>query len=59
MSMFPRSKMVFLVRDGRDVVDSQTAANQPGGWLPVTGWNTPDERHRVRPQAGSDLGRAT
>ena len=44
MSMFPRSKLVFLVRDGRDVVDSQTAANQPGTWLPVSGWNTPEER---------------
>jgi peptidoglycan/xylan/chitin deacetylase (PgdA/CDA1 family) len=44
MSMFPRSKFVFLVRDGRDVVDSQTAANQPGGWLPVSGWKTPEER---------------
>jgi hypothetical protein len=44
MSMFPRSKMVFLVRDGRDVVDSQTAANQPGTWLPVSGWRTPEER---------------
>jgi peptidoglycan/xylan/chitin deacetylase (PgdA/CDA1 family) len=44
MSMFPRSKMVFLVRDGRDVVDSQTAANQPGTWLPVSGWKTPEER---------------
>ena len=44
MSMFPRSKMIFLVRDGRDVVDSQTAANQPGGWLPVTGWTNPEER---------------
>ncbi len=30
MSMFPRSRLVFLVRDGRDVVDSQTAASQPG-----------------------------
>ena len=45
MSMFPRSKLVFLVRDGRDVVDSQTAANQPGGWLPVGGWTTPEERY--------------
>ena len=44
MSMFPRSKLLFLVRDGRDVVDSQTAANQPGGWLPVGGWKTPEER---------------
>jgi hypothetical protein len=45
MSMFPRSKLVFLVRDGRDVVDSQTAANQPGGWMPVKGWTTDEERH--------------
>jgi Sulfotransferase family len=45
MSMFPRSRMVFLVRDGRDVVDSQTAANQPGAWLPVSGWTTREERH--------------
>jgi peptidoglycan/xylan/chitin deacetylase (PgdA/CDA1 family) len=45
MSMFPRSKFVFLVRDGRDVVDSQTAANQPDTWLPVSGWTTPEERH--------------
>ena len=44
MSMFPRSKLLFLVRDGRDVVDSQTAANQPGTWLPVSGWQTPEER---------------
>jgi hypothetical protein len=57
MSMFPRSKMVFLVRDGRDVVDSQTAANQPGGWLPMGGWSTPQERlefirERARTWAG-------
>lgn len=44
MSLFPRSRMVFLVRDGRDVVDSQTAANQPGGWLPVTSFQTDEER---------------
>ena len=57
MSMFPRSKLVFLVRDGRDVVDSQTAANQPGGWLPMGGWTTPEERlefirERARTWAG-------
>jgi len=44
MSMFPHSKMVFLLRDGRDVVDSQTAGNGPGGWLPVTGWTNAEER---------------
>ena len=60
MSLFPRSKMVFLVRDGRDVVDSQTAANQPGGWLPVTGWTTPDERIEfVRRRARTWVGDVT
>lgn len=44
MSLFPRSKMVFLLRDGRDVVDSQTAGNAPGGWLPITGWTNAEER---------------
>jgi hypothetical protein len=57
MSMFPRSKLIFLVRDGRDVVDSQAAANQPGGWLPMGGWSTPEERlefirERARTWAG-------
>jgi sulfotransferase family protein len=65
MSMFPRSKLVFLVRDGRDVVDSQAAANQPGGWLPMGGWTTPAERlefvrERARTWAGdmAAIGRA-
>jgi hypothetical protein len=44
MSMFPRSRLVFLVRDGRDLVDSHIAASQPGGWLPQRGWTTPEER---------------
>ncbi len=44
MSLFPRSRMIFLVRDGRDVVDSQTAANEPGGWLPIKGFSTEEER---------------
>jgi hypothetical protein len=44
MSLFPRSRMIFLMRDGRDVVDSQTAAHEPDGWLPATGFETADER---------------
>jgi hypothetical protein len=45
MSLFPRSRFVFLVRDGRDVVDSQAQANQPGGWMPTPeAFTTPDER---------------
>ncbi|HZU40437.1 MAG TPA: sulfotransferase [Solirubrobacteraceae bacterium] len=33
MSLFPRSRMIFLLRDGRDVVDSMVDAQMPGGWL--------------------------
>lgn len=33
MPLFPRSQMVFLVRDGRDVVDSLAHALGDGGWL--------------------------
>lgn len=32
MSLFPSSRMIFLVRDGRDVIDSLIRANTPGGW---------------------------
>lgn len=30
--LFPRSKLIFLLRDGRDVVDSWLAAYQRGSW---------------------------
>jgi hypothetical protein len=30
--LFPRSKLIFLLRDGRDVVDSWLAAHQEGSW---------------------------
>jgi hypothetical protein len=33
MSLLPRSRMLFLARDGRDVVDSLLAAYAPGGFL--------------------------
>lgn len=33
MPLFPRSRMIFLVRDGRDVVDSLLDAKGPEGWL--------------------------
>jgi hypothetical protein len=36
MSLFPRSRMLFLVRDGRDVVDSRVHASGEGGWLATT-----------------------
>lgn len=32
LSLFPRSRLVFLLRDGRDVVDSWLAAYQDGSW---------------------------
>jgi hypothetical protein len=32
LSLFPQSRMIFLLRDGRDVVDSWLAAHQPGSW---------------------------
>ena len=36
MAALPRSTMVFLLRDGRDVVDSVVAAAQPGTWVSQT-----------------------
>ena len=33
MGLMPRSRLLFLVRDGRDVVDSLMHAYQPGGFL--------------------------
>jgi hypothetical protein len=36
MSMFPRSRLLFLVRDGRDVIDSRIHAHAEGGWLAAT-----------------------
>jgi peptidoglycan/xylan/chitin deacetylase (PgdA/CDA1 family) len=60
MSLFPNSKMIFLIRDGRDVVDSQTAANQPGGWLPHNAWETEEERLEfVRDRARAWVGDMT
>jgi len=32
LSLFPRSRLVFLLRDGRDVVDSWLAAYRAGSW---------------------------
>ncbi len=33
MAALPRSRLLFLLRDGRDVVDSELAANRPGAWV--------------------------
>jgi hypothetical protein len=37
LSLFPRSRLVFLLRDGRDVVDSWLAAYQDGSWAQEEG----------------------
>jgi hypothetical protein len=33
MRALPRSRLLFLLRDGRDVVDSELAANSKGSWV--------------------------
>lgn len=33
MGALPRARFLFLLRDGRDVVDSDLAAHQPGAWV--------------------------
>jgi hypothetical protein len=33
MAALPRARLVFLLRDGRDVIDSSLAAVQPGAWV--------------------------
>lgn len=47
MSLLPRARMIFLVRDGRDVVDSLLHAYAPGGFLARNqgqAFETPAER---------------
>jgi hypothetical protein len=47
MGLMPRSRLLFLDRDGRDVVDSLLAAYQPGGFLARhqgQAFETPEER---------------
>ena len=65
MSLFPRSKMIFLVRDGRDVLDSLLDANKAGGWLTKRGggkgaYETEEERREfVRENCLNWAGRMT
>lgn len=35
LSTLPKSRLLFLTRDGRDVVDSMLDASRPGSWLDV------------------------
>jgi hypothetical protein len=65
MSLFPRSKMIFLVRDGRDVLDSLLDASKEGGWLTKRGggkgvYKTDEERREfVRDNCLNWAGRMT
>jgi hypothetical protein len=43
MSLFPRSRLIFLLRDGRDVVDSILDARTSGGWLGSSGEGFSDD----------------
>jgi hypothetical protein len=48
MSLVPASRMIFLLRDPRDVIDSFMDAMSEGGWLASTGYMrtlaTPEDR---------------
>lgn len=33
MSLLPEARLLFLLRDGRDVIDSELDAFRPGGWV--------------------------
>ena len=65
MSLFPRSRMIFLVRDGRDVLDSLLDANKAGSWLTKRGggkgaYETQEERREfVRENCLNWAGRMT
>ena len=54
MSVLPRSRLIFLVRDGRGVLDSQLSASKPEGFLfkgETGAFRTTEERERwVREQ---------
>src|SRR5439155_8283178 len=47
MPLFPGSRMIFLVRDGRDVLDSMIDANRPGGWTGKRRWGRPGFRSNL------------
>jgi hypothetical protein len=55
MRVLPRSRLLFLLRDGRDVVDSEVAAFMAGSWInaryPMVRGIEPDERERFVVQA--------
>src|SRR5436190_1166923 len=48
MRVLPTSRLLFLLRDGRDVVDSELAANAKGGWVTDEWPGAPGLRERDR-----------
>jgi hypothetical protein len=53
MSSLPRSRMIFLLRDGRDVIDSMLDAVTADGWLLelLDGFRSADRAASIRSQA--------
>lgn len=47
MSLLPRSRMIFLVRDGRDVIDSLLDARAAEGWVDAPNTNLADPAERL------------
>ncbi len=47
MTLLPRSRMIFLVRDGRDVIDSLLDARSGGGWVGAPNIDLSDPGERV------------
>ena len=53
MSMLPRARLIFLLRDGRDVIDSMLDATAPDSWLMrlLEGFRAIDRESSIRSQA--------
>jgi hypothetical protein len=47
MSLLPRSRMIFLVRDGRDVIDSLLDARAAEGWIGPGNMDLSDAEERL------------
>lgn len=47
MSLLPRSRMIFLIRDGRDVIDSLLDARAEAGWVGAPNIDLSDPAERV------------
>src|SRR4051812_43381315 len=47
MSLLPRSRMVFLLRDGRDVIDSLLDARASEGWVEAPNMDLADPAERM------------